>query len=271
MIQIPSLKSLSKVLRPRTDTRIFGVGAAKTGTHSIGEMFSDHIETAHEADAEELIRLHLEREITGHDAAIRRYLWLRDRKRHLKIDSSQVNIYLIDDLERLFPGSLYVMTVRHPLLWLRSMMNDSLRREISDTWHNFRDYRFGSKASAIEEQPLGARGLYSLEGYLGYWKNSIERVDSKIAPERLLVIKTNEISAQVTKIADFCGIAQNHVAPERTKSFANPLFFGVLRELDPEYLIQKTETICGDMARCFFPDYSIKNAVADINSTPANS
>ncbi|QTD56462.1 sulfotransferase [Parasphingorhabdus cellanae] len=261
-MKLRSLKSLSTAVKFRNGARIFGTGAAKTGTHSIGEMFSDAVFAFHEQDAEKLIRLHLERETTGNAKPLHRYLRVRDRLRNLKIDSSQINIYLINDLEQLFPESLYILTIRRPLDWLRSMIDDSLRRDTTETWLRFRDYRFGPKASLPHETPLETRDLYSVGGYLKYWTDSIENVISRVTPERLLIIKTHEISGQIEQIAHFCGIPAESVTPEKTRSFVNPERFGVLAELDPEYLIDTVEAACGDLTAELFPDYSIRDAVA---------
>lgn len=261
-MRLLSFKSVSHAIKPRVGPRIFGVGAAKTGTHSIGEMFSDAVFSSHEQDAEKLILLHLEHEATGNDKALRRYLRVRDLLRNLKIDSSQLNIYLIDDLERLFPDSLYILTIRPPLDWLRSMVDDSLRRVTSDTWLRFRDYRFGPKACLPQELPLKSRGLHSLAGYFNYWNDSIENVTSRIPPDRLLIIRTKEISTQVERIADFCGIPADGVTQEKTHSFLNPERFGVLGELDPEYLTRVTEACCGNLTSRLHLEYSIRDAVA---------
>lgn len=264
-MRLPPKKDLLNAIRPRGGVRIFGVGAPKTGTNSIAGIFRHTVTTAHEQDAERLIQLHLERERTGSHSRVRRFLFMRDRWRNLKIDSSHVNIYLLDDLERLFPQSRYVLTVRPPLDWVRSMIDDSLRRGASETWHQFRDYRFGAKASAKEEVALEKRGIYSLGGYLHYWQDAIERVVQRIEPDRLLVVKTEEISSHVGPIAEFCGVSANRVAGGKTKFFANPTRFGVLGEMDPDYLIDTTEKICGDLSRRLFPDYSIEHAARNLH------
>jgi len=146
------------------------------------------------------------------------------------------------------------------------MVDDSLRRETSNTWHRFRDYRFGEKASANEEDALQARGLYSLEGYLHYWNDAINRVTKRIEPDRLLIVRTDEISSKVAQIAHFCGISADGVTPEETRSFVNPTRFGVLGELDPGYLTDKTEKFCGDNSRQLFPDCSIEYAVRKLRA-----
>lgn len=255
---------LGKSRQNRSGFRIFGVGAAKTGTHSIASIFEHHVSARHEADAEDLIRLHLDRVSTSDDSEVRRFLIERDQRRRLKIDASQVNIYLIEDIEALFPNSRFILTVRPPLEWLRSMLDDSLRRAASPTWLAFRDYRFGSKDHLPpEEEPLRARGLYSLAGYLSYWRNAIERTRC-IPDERLIVLETSELASRSLDVAQFCGIEGFIPKPGKAHAFANPTRFGVLNELDFDYLVATAERICGDMSRDLFPNRSIAQSAAAI-------
>lgn len=219
---------------PSTAPRIFGVGAAKTGTHTIGEMFADTVPSAHEADAERLISHILQERDGVRPGALQRYLRWRDLKRGLRIDASQVNIYLLDHLEHLFSGSRYILTVRDPRAWLRSITDDSLRREVSPIWMRFRNMRFGEMPFTPEDEPLMRRGLYPLRGYLNYWRHSIESVRSRVPADRLLTVRTDEIDARGAEIARFCQLEDWR--QERVHSFANPERFGVLEELDSSYL-----------------------------------
>lgn len=246
----------------RTGPRIFGVGAAKTGTHTIGEMFEGIVPTAHERDAEELIRLMLDRPAGGSEALIER-LRTRDAQRGLKIDASQVNIYLIEELERLFPDSRYILTLRTPLHWLRSFVDDSLGRDVSDTWMQFRDFRFGTTSGhPPEEAPLAGRGLYTLGGYLNYWRDAIERTTTAIPPERLLIVQTEEIGARVEEIAAFCGFSLKGRKPQTTHAFRTPHRFGVLEEIDRDYLLATSEAIVGETARRVLPGWSAEAEAA---------
>ena len=220
---------------PREGPRIFGVGAAKTGTHSLGEMFAHRVPSAHEADCEALIELVLRRERDGSEP-VTRALRRRDRERGLKIDASQVNIYLLDELAALFPDSRYVLTVRDPRDWLRSMIDDSLRRTPSETWMRFRDHRFGAKADAPREAPLARRGLHSLAGYLGYWRHSIEVVLARVPHERLLIVATPDLLSRAPEIAEFCGMSGVEAAPAKAHAFSNPERFGVLEEIEAGHL-----------------------------------
>ena len=250
----------------RFETRIFCVGAAKTGTHTIGEMFADRVPAAHEQDAEQLISLILARAASPGPSStdtLRRYLVRRDRWRGLQIDSSQVNIYLIDDIEALFPDSRYILTLRPPASWLRSMIDDSLRREISSTWGRFRDFRFGLPASENgPDAALAKAGLYSLDGYLGYWRSAAQAVLEKIPPQRRLVVNTGDIQARTAEIARFCTVPDPDRAPQNSHSFRNDSRFGILGAMDPDYIVDRLETLTGDIARQVFTDWSPSDDLA---------
>jgi hypothetical protein len=247
----------------RAGPRVFGIGSAKSGTHTIGRMFKDRLVSAHEMDAEHLIKLHLDRVETGDSTKLHQYILARDWRRNLKIDASQVNIYLMDDIEALFPDSLYILTVRPPLSWLRSMLDDSLRRGTSDTWIRFRDYRFGpATGHPAEEIALAEKGLHTLDGYLRYWRFAVEEALSKIPSNRCLIVPTYEISTRHEEIARFCGIEDSRKPPATAHEFRNPRRFGVLDALSDGYLIDKVERIAGDTARAVFPDWTPQTDLA---------
>ena len=251
----------------RRGVRIFGVGAAKTGTHSLGQMFEERVHARHEVDSEELIALHLERETTGKNDKLRAALKQRDRKRCLKVDASQVNVYLLEDLEALFEDSRYVLTIRSPVLWLRSIVDDSLRRDTTDTWKRFREYRFGQRTEyPDEEQELAERGLFTLAGYLTYWRSAIERVEKSVPKERLLVVSTKDLGPRSAEIAEFCGIPGGGVPTEKAKAFVNTTRFGVLSKIPRDYLEQTIERICGKKARAYLPESSISEEIDKITS-----
>lgn len=211
-------------------------------------MFARQAHSAHEADAEQLIELHLDR-VQGaagsDDRTLADVLRQRDKRRRLKFDASQVNIYLIDMFEALFPGSRYVLTVRRPGDWLRSMVDDSLRRDVSATWHRFRDYRFRQHQGFTSgDEPLRQKDLYPLSGYLNYWREAVELPFARIPSERLLVIPTHQLTERADEIAAFSGMSGLTVPQGATRKFVNPERFGVVESLDPDYLSSRIAAIC---------------------------
>ncbi len=246
----------ARLLGPhRKGPRVFGVGAAKTGTHSIGQMFDDRVASAHEVDVETLIYLHLHREKTGKSETLWRFLKRRDAVRNLKIDASHINLYLIDDFEALFPGSLYVMTIRHPFDWLRSFIDDSLRRDASDAFMRFRDYRFArGGVHPPEETLLKDRGLFTVAGYLDYWCAAMRAVE-RIPKDRRLVVRTDDISTRSADIAEFCGVAGGAAPSDRSKAYVNPERSGVLHQLPRAYVDAMIAEKCGELVQNYFPKH----------------
>lgn len=266
----------NRVAGPRRSGCVFGVGAAKTGTHTIGEMFADRVPSAHEKDAERLIRRLLEYG-PGSDR-LRRFLKWRDLWRGLQIDASQVNIYLIEDLRALFPESRFILTVRSPAPWLRSIIDDSLRRETSPnwwtspTWHRFRDYRFGAKAEATgPEAVLGEHGVYTIDGYLAYWAFAITTVTRQVPPAQLMIVRTEDIGARAPEIATFAGVPDPDRLPERTHAFHNADRSGLLDRIPRAHLKERLEAIVGAVARETLPGWTASADLDLVLSAPTRA
>lgn len=243
--------------------RVFGVGAAKTGTHTIGALFADRVRAAHEADAQALIRLHLDRVDTGRDATLHRFLLDRDRSRRLRIDVSQVYVYLVDDLETLFDDARFIVTVREPVDWLRSIIDDSLRRDTSPVWKRFRTYRFGEPTDhPAPEDELARNGLHTISGYLGYWQFALTTVLDRIDPSKLLIVRTGDIDRDVARIAAWCGIATESTDAFRSaRRYQNPTRSGVLERVDRLYLSTLVERLAGHTARRVFPAWNVDDDI----------
>lgn len=258
-----------RLLTPRHGVRVIGVGAAKTGTHSFGAMYANAVSSGHELDSARIIRLYLDQIESGNKKRLHRFLRLRDLWRSLKIDASQINVYLIDDLEKLFPGSRYVLTVRPPIEWLRSIVDDSLRRTTNETWMKFRIYRFGGFDCSEHEKALTERGLFPLSGYLSYWRDAVERVVNRVPPSRMIVVRTSDLLPRSDEIAEFCGIERCRVSPEKARSYVNPTRSGVLQQVDIGYLSDLAERICGDLSASLFPDRPIAGTISELQGKAA--
>lgn len=246
-----------KHLSYKRKARLYCVGAAKTGTHSIASMFDRTIRSDHEADGEEIIRRILEvSEGKISDLDLSTYIRERDKNLCLDVDSSQLNFYLLDYLLKEFHDALFLLTIRDCYSWLDSFINDSLRRDTSKSWIKLRNYRFQADTFSYpsEEYPLKQRGLYTLNGYLSYWAHHNSKVLATVPEDRLMIIKTNEITNKADDIARFAGLSMGSVQANYTHSFKNPEKFYVLREIEEAHLDAKVQEICGPIMRKFFPE-----------------
>lgn len=237
--------------------RLYCVGAAKTGTHSIDTMFDATVKSKHEADDEEVIGKILQI-ATGHisDAELLSFIRQRDKNICLDVDSSQLNFFLLDQLLEEFPDALFLLTIRDCYSWLNSFINDSLRRQPSDNWIKLRKYRFRADTFVHppEEFALKEKGLYTLDGYLSYWASHNYQVLAKVPEDRLMIVRTNEITKNAHAIAEFAGLSGNCVLTQRSHAFKNPERFHVLREIPQDYIEAKVKEHCSLLMTRFFPE-----------------
>jgi hypothetical protein len=238
--------------------RIYCVGMGKTGTHSIAGMFLNGVRAVHEADAKRLITKILDwRE--GHITERQFTDWLlaRDRSMALEVDSSGPNFHLIETVLREFPDARFILTVRDCYTWLDSVVNHQLRfPEVGQEWQRMRNYRFGKSGFvyAPSEKILQEKGLYPLESYLSLWAMHNNEVIAKIPPEKLLIVRTDQIKKRAYEIADFCGLPRRSVCLERTHEFQNKTKQLSLRQIDRAYLERLVEKHCRPLMTRFFPE-----------------
>lgn len=210
----------------------------------------------HEADSENFISLILDR----HRGLVSRreissYLLKRDRKLRLEIDSSQLNYFVLPELVELFPEGKFILTIRDCFSWVDSFINHTLAREATDMWLALRDQRFGSRSEQFpeEETPLAEKGLYTLAGYLKYWTKHNQAVIDSVPAERLLVIRTHEISTRSEEIAAFVDLPYHALEKKNSHSFKNPDKFNLLSKLPESYVRQCAMEHCSDLMSRYFP------------------
>lgn len=221
-------------------------------------MFDSSVRTGHEPDSRRLINriIGVHRGVL-HTRALREYAIASDQTLNLDINSSQLNFYLLDALLECFPDAQFLLTIRDCYSWLDSLINDSLRRHTSRHWHDMRRLRFSHRKKkpiySPEEQPLRARGLYTLDGYLAYWAFHNASVLAKVPSSRLLILKTTDISSSAVSVADFAGLPRSTIDLSKTHAFKNPVKYSILNQIDNAYLEAKVAEHCGSLMTDFFP------------------
>ena len=154
-----------------------------------------------------------------------------------------------------FKQAKFLLTLRDCYGWLDSFINFCLRSNLQEPWLQFRALRFGSKNIDYDEHELLLKqhGLYPLKGYLSYWNNHQRAVFDRVPKERLMVVKTNDISASAYRIAKFAGFAESCVKIEASHVAQSPKRFGILSQLDPDYLDAQVNYYCGELMGQYFP------------------
>jgi len=229
----------------------------KSGTHSIAKMFSRRVRARHEPQAPQLI----DKVIDWHEGRITeadmvKWLRARDRELALEVDASGVNLQIVDLLVREFPEARFVLSIRDCYTWTNSRMNDDLQPATSTAWSKWARFVYGPGPfiHAPEEQALKQGGIRPLEIYLSSWAARNRQVLTQVPPERLFVVRTDQIRQRAYEIADFIGLPRRVIRLHRTHEFSNLRKVSLLREIERDFLERKVEQHCRPLMTQFFPE-----------------
>jgi Sulfotransferase domain len=231
---------------------LYGVGTGKSGTHSLAAVFERHYRSAHEAEAKELMEVLFEVWAgTRPWSDVSAVLVERDARLDLEVDASLVNGEVVSDLVALHPDARFVLTVRDPWSWLDSMANHSLAHATPDHWTRWRDLRFRSAelTHPPEEAVLAEHGLYTVDGYLGSWARHNRMVLEAVPADRLFVVRTEDLGARLGQLATFAGVPAATLDASRVHEFPAAGQYGVIAQLDPEYVAERIDHHCGEIQR----------------------
>jgi len=238
--------------------RLYGVGTAKSGTHSICSMFSKNVRAGHEKQALRQIDIFFQwREGRLSDAKLTDWIHGRDTDLALEVDASWFNVLFIDFLVRQFPEARFVWTIRDCYSWLNSEFKRVLHipsrhplrikmREFLHDPHN--------AVHAPEEAVLKENGIFTIDGYLSHWAAHNEKILAAVPEKQLLVVRTGQIGARAYEIADFAGLPRYAVHLNRTHEYRNPVKRDIIKEIDRNFLEKKVEQYCRPLMNRFFPE-----------------
>jgi hypothetical protein len=244
--------------------QLFGVGTGKSGTHSIAEMFSKNVRAQHEPEAPKLINKIVDHH-QGRISTPEWFEWLRarDRRLALEVDSSNLNSDLLDFLVPEFPRARFVLTIRDCYSWFNSQINHTLRSRPNQDqdpyyphWLKIEELRRGPSAFdyAPEEQVLKDHGIACLNSGFARWTTRNQIVLDKVPAERLLVVRTDQITPRAFEIAEFAGLPRRAIRPDRRHAFENPVKQELIRQIDRAFLEEKVERHCRPLMARYFPE-----------------
>lgn len=252
------VRSVKQRVRPRR-IHVYCVGAGKTGTHSIANLFDKHFRSAHEPELLAMREL-LKKEalgLIGHEEKAN-YLLARDTRLFLEVESAAFNRRNIGILTELFPDARFIVTVRDPYSYTDSVINHLLNHPaaLEGERRGFVGIVMGEDrfSHAPEEEELRELGLHTLDGYLSNYAETTAQVLRAIPSERLLVVRTDRIRESVGEIADFLGILKELLEPDRSHAFKAKRKFGVLARMNPDFVDAKVKQHCLEIVREFFPE-----------------
>jgi len=248
--------SLRPHLLPRR-FHAFCVGGPKTGTHSLAGVFSRY-RAWHEPLTEHFMQIIVER-ANGDlsDPAARNQIRRLDRRMWLEFNSSWINYFLLELLLEEFPRARFVLTIRDCYSWLDSMFNELLGRPHSVFQTRFYRWYIDSLSPGSHEdgdRVLAERGLWPLDLWLRAWNNHNVRMLHLVPRDRLLIVSTPDIRRDIPRLADFLGIPPDTLDAGRSHEYTAHAKFGLLSQIDPNYLHACVAKQCGDLMKKFFPE-----------------
>jgi len=241
------------LLRPRR-FHVFGVGAPKTGTHSITRLFQD-FRSGHEAHGVETIELLYKwKENELSQSELRKALRHRDRTWRLECDVAHFLGPFIPYLVDLFPQAKFILTVRNPRSWLRSVIDQCInnsREHLLDSmpqyrWAQLRNLYYGPPPNDYppEETFLEGYNLHTISGFLGHWAEHNRTVLDHVPSDRLLIVRTPDISHALSRIASFVGVERDALQERQSHTYEAPERHGILKKISEQYLERKIERHC---------------------------
>jgi hypothetical protein len=244
------------LLRPRR-FHAFGVGMPKSGTHSLEAIFKGY-RTMHEPRKTrfmDIIMRHREGGLT--DSRARDLVRRLDRSMWLELNSSWINYFLLEMLVEEYPQAKFVLTIRDCYSWLDSMFNQLLGRDHADYQVQFHHW-FGESIKTGRHEDgdkiLAEHGLWPLDTWLRYWSEHNSHVLNNVPTDRLLIVRTPEIRHDIPRMADFLGVQRDTLDASHSHEFKAAKKFGLLSQIDEEYLQGCVDKHCKDLMERFFPE-----------------
>ncbi|BAP55953.1 sulfotransferase domain protein [Thioploca ingrica] len=96
-------------------------------------------------------------------------------------------------------------------------------------------------------------GLYTLDSYFSWWNTHNTKVFTTVLPERLLIVKTRELTQSIPQIERFLGITLDSL-PTSARGNVTTKKFGILSQIDKNFLEEKANFHCQKLMSKYFPE-----------------
>lgn len=249
----PSVFAESKIPRK---IHVYCLALPRCGTTSMTELFLPHYRSGHESlNNDVAARFWSGRPYTREGMAD--YYRRRDQVLNLDVESSHLLLNASDVLPEVFPDAKFIFMIRDCYAWVESWINHArelfaMRHAHVHVWarHVFAD---GEQFHPPEEKVLADCELPTLDAHFRYWAKWNTKALENIPSERLLILRTNEISQKVQEIADFCGVDIRTLSVEKSWSHQRLNKEISLRALGPAHVEEVARRHCAPLMERFFP------------------
>ena len=269
MRSIPELYSksveLTKSLCRRTmnphSVHVFGLGAEKSGTHSIQGVFASEYISHHEAHSKHLIPLIIDYKQNGNKRKLVQALQRLDLRFYPEVEVAHYYGEIPEILCEVFPNAKFVLTLRDCFSWFESVLSqnlmvyDAFRRDgTSARYMHLYRYRYGEHFSyANEEAILDSKGLPNAEAYFTYWTRFNSHIMATVPSDRLLVVRTRDIADRLDDISTFLGIPRDTLNVNKSHSFKRKKYKISVDNSIPKAFIKDQAQVCRPIMDKYFP------------------
>jgi len=246
--------------RPRR-FHAYAIGLPRSGTHSIAAMFEARFRAAHEPALVDSLAHTMRWNRGAHSPArMRAILRWRDARLGLEMEAAHYLHHVAPLLAQEFAEARFVLTVRDPISWLESEINQNLRSSAYPFWRALERQRYEPHATAFpaEERSIEELGCaHPIAAYLGYWREHIQGVLDAVPHDRLLTLRTHELTERIPELAAFVGVDPDAIDQARSRSgVGEDKRFDLRASIDAGYLAESVERHCADLAARWFPEFA---------------
>jgi hypothetical protein len=233
------------------------LGLPRSGTTSLYTLFARHRAGNEHAESATIAALVARHDGRMEDAAFDQVLLQRDGESSLEMDAASFLHLAADRLPALFPEARFVIPVRDPATWFDSYLRMLLRWHGSfaargrapPTWMT--DYGrilFGGFAwDEIATEEARAQHLPRVAvRFFTHWAEATSRVLDLAPQGRRLVLRTEELSHQLGRLAAFAGAPVTALTEEHHAN-ASPPGPSPTAPIGPARLAEMRDDLCGEV------------------------
>lgn len=246
------------------------VGTPKSGTHSVANLFSN-FRTRHEPSQIFMIYL-MNRKKNGHisESELRNIFNASNIASWLEMNSSHYNGFFIEELYSTFRNAKYILTIRDPISWLDSWFNHQLSREnyTNDTMFDLgrrlyynRGHSYSKYDSFLEEL-----NIFPIKSYFEFWNEHNKKVLDTIPKEKLMIVKTKEISSNIREFSEFLDIDEATICNTESHGYKARKKHYILSKIDKNYILDLAQETCGELNSKYFPESPLNSLIEQYSS-----
>jgi hypothetical protein len=173
------------------------------------------------------------------------FLLLRDKQLSLEFEASNFLYRAVPILESSFPNAKFIFTVREPLSWLESKVNQSIKGRNRKDWRGYDDTLCSKYEKKYVNKDLKKHGLQPLKSYLRYWSNHVGYVCEKIPKEKIVKVDTFKIKKELKSIANFIGAKKDFLDLKRAHSgVRDENRFSIGKDVSKSRVVEDIKEVC---------------------------